>query len=56
MLMLIFQVGDERYAIETSQIVEIVPMVMLQKATSALPDYVAGAFNYQGKVIPVISI
>jgi chemotaxis-related protein WspB len=55
MLMLIFQVGDERYAIATTQIVEIVPRVMLRKL-HRVPDYVAGVFNYQGQVIPVIDL
>jgi chemotaxis-related protein WspB len=55
MLMLIFQVGDERYAIETTQIVEIVPMVILRKL-HRVPDYIAGVFNYQGQIIPVLDL
>ncbi|AFY71605.1 CheW protein [Thalassoporum mexicanum PCC 7367] len=55
MLMLIFQAGDERYALATDQVVEVVPMVILRQLRHA-PDYIAGAFNYQGQVVPVLDL
>ncbi|MBP0002070.1 MAG: chemotaxis protein CheW [Cyanobacteria bacterium SID2] len=55
MLFLIFYAGDDRYAIESSRVVEIVPRVILRKLHHA-PDYVAGVFNYRGTIVPVIDL
>lgn len=55
MLMLLFYVGDERYALDSKKVVEIVPLVALKKLHHA-PEYVAGLFNYRGLVVPVIDI
>ncbi len=55
MLLLIFELEGGRYAIETSQIAEIVPLVKLKKIPLA-PDYVAGLMNYRGKPVPVVDL
>jgi chemotaxis-related protein WspB len=55
MLMLLCYVGDERYALESSRIVEIVPKVALKKLHHA-PEYIPGLFNYRGRIIPVIDL
>ncbi len=55
MLMLLFYVGDERYAISAKSVVEVVPMVALKKVYHA-PEYVAGLFNYRGQIVPVIDL
>lgn len=55
MLLLSFNISKERYVIETKNIVEIVPMVILKKIPGA-GDIIAGMLNYHGQAIPVIDI
>ena len=55
MLMLLFYVGDNLYALDCSQVAEIIPRVMLRKVHH-VPEYVAGLFNYRGAIVPVIDI
>jgi chemotaxis-related protein WspB len=55
MLMLLFYVGNDLYALDSSQVVEVIPRVMLRKIHHA-PDYVAGLFNYRGAIVPVIDL
>ncbi|MBD2197065.1 MULTISPECIES: chemotaxis protein CheW [Calothrix] len=55
MLMLLFCVENERYALASEQIVEIVPLVNL-KTLPHKPDYFAGVFNYRGQIVPVIDL
>ncbi len=53
MLFLLFHVGDNQYAIETSRVTEVIPMVLLKKIHNA-PNFMSGFFNYRGLVIPVV--
>jgi chemotaxis-related protein WspB len=55
MLLLLFEIGKGRYALDVNQIVEIVPLVKLKKLPS-VPEYVAGIMNYRGTGIPVIDL
>lgn len=55
MLMLLFWVGDDRYALAGRQVVEIVSLVELKKLARS-PNYVAGLLNYGGKITPVIDL
>lgn len=55
MLLLVFQVKDDSYAIDSSKVVEVIPLVKLQSLPMS-PDYVAGIFNYRGKSVPVIDL
>lgn len=55
MLMVVFKLGEERYAIQADCVVEIVPIVAL-KAVPQVPAYVAGLFNYKTHVTPVIDL
>lgn len=55
MLFIIFQLGDNRYAFDASQIEEILPLVDI-KPISQAPDGVAGVFNYRGAPVPVIDL
>lgn len=55
MLFLLFEIGNERYCLEVSRIIEIVPMVFFKKIPHA-PEYVAGLFNYRGNIVPVIDL
>jgi chemotaxis-related protein WspB len=55
MLMLLFCIDNERYALASEQIVEVVPLVNL-KTLPHKPDYFAGVFNYRGQIVPVIDL
>lgn len=55
MLMLLFQINNQRYAIPSKKIVEVIPLVNLTKLTHT-PEYFAGVFNYRGRIIPVIDM
>lgn len=55
MLLLLFYVGNELYALDSSQVVEIIPRVLLRKVNYS-PNYVAGVFNYRGTIVPVIDL
>ncbi|MFM6003825.1 MAG: chemotaxis protein CheW [Sphaerospermopsis kisseleviana] len=55
MLMLLFQVNNQRYAIASQHIVEVIPLVNLTKLPHT-PEYFAGVFKYRGRIIPVIDL
>ena len=55
MLFLLFQIGNDRYGLEASQVVEVVPLVALKKIPPAPPG-VAGILNYHGLLVPVIDL
>ena len=55
MLMLLFYVSKDLYALESSRVVEVIPRVALRKVHH-VPEYVAGLFNYRGKIVPVIDL
>ena len=55
MLMLLFQLGNSRYAIPARDVVEVTPRVRLEPLAST-PDYVAGLLNYRGEHVPVIDL
>ncbi len=55
MLLLLFRVGEERYGLNASQVVEVAPLVCLKRIPQA-PDYIAGLFDYRGQPVPVIDL
>ena len=55
MLLLTFTAGPNRYAIDVTRIVELVPRVELRKIPHA-PAFLAGLLGYRGKVVPVIDL
>ena len=55
MLFLQFQLGKDRYALDSSQVVEVLPLLGIKQIPHA-PAGVAGAFNYRGKPVPVIDL
>lgn len=55
MLMLLLNIGNERYAIESRQVVEVIPLVLL-KTLPHQPECIAGIFNYRGRIVPVIDL
>ena len=55
MLFLVLNIDQQRYALNTGQITEILPMVQLNRMAHA-PAGVAGAANYRGAALPVIDL
>src|SRR4051794_25859201 len=55
MLLLLFKIGSDRYALPASQMVEVVPLVSLKMLPQAPPG-VAGILNYHGRPVPVIDL
>jgi chemotaxis-related protein WspB len=55
MLFLLFELGQDRYALDTSQIAEVLPLVGITPIPQA-PSGVAGLFNYRGVPVPVIDL
>jgi chemotaxis-related protein WspB len=55
LMLLLFCIGENLCAIDTDQIIEILPMVVLRSVQPA-PDHIAGVFNYHGKIVPVIDL
>lgn len=55
MLLLLFETSDGRYALESEQIVEIIPLLQTKKIPGA-PPYVAGIINYRGTPVPVFDL
>lgn len=54
-LLLLFSAGGPLYAMESKDVVEVIPRVTLRPAMN-LPGYVSGLFNYRGVVVPVIDL
>ena len=55
MLFLQFQLGQDRYVLEASHIVEILPLVDLKTIPHA-PLGVAGILNYRGQPVPAVDL
>ena len=55
MLFLLFQLGKDRYALEASRVVEVVPMLELKRLPQA-PKGVAGIFSYRGRPVPAVDL
>ncbi len=55
MLFLLFQLGQDRYALDTRRVVEVLPLIELKKLPNA-PPAVAGLFNYRGQPVTAIDL
>ena len=55
MLFLVIQLGNDRYAVEARQVVEVLPLVSLKQILRA-PPAVAGVFSYRGAPVPVVDL
>jgi chemotaxis-related protein WspB len=55
MLFLLFQLGDVRYALQATSVIEVVPLLELKRLPQA-PAAVAGIINYRGKPVPAIDL
>ncbi len=55
MLFLLIHLGNDRYAVEARQVVEVLPLLGLKQIPRA-PAGVAGAFIYRGTPVPVVDL
>lgn len=55
MLLLLFRLGDDRYAVDARQVVEVLPLVAVKQIPQA-PAAVVGVFNYHGDSVPLIDL
>jgi len=55
MLLLCFSMGGGRFAMDASDVLEVVPLVELEKVPGA-PEYVAGIMRYHGRAVPVVDL
>ncbi len=55
MLALIFEVAGQKYGLDATQILEVLPAVPL-RLLPRVPEYVAGVFRYRGSLVPVIDL
>jgi chemotaxis-related protein WspB len=55
MLFLVFQLGPDRYALDTGTVAEVLPLVGITEIPQAPPG-VAGLVNYHGAPVPVIDL
>jgi chemotaxis-related protein WspB len=55
MLFLLFQLGNDRYALDASRVVEVVPLLELKPLPQA-PKGVAGIFKYRGRPVPAVDL
>jgi chemotaxis-related protein WspB len=54
-LFLVFRIGSERYALQATEVAEVLPRLPLKPIAHA-PHWVAGVFAYRGAVVPVIDL
>lgn len=55
MLFVLFKVGRDRFALEAARVVEIIPLVGIQRLNSATAG-VAGVFNYHGQFVAAVDL
>ena len=55
MLLLTFSLGSDRYAVDATRVVEILPLATTKKIPRA-PEFVIGLLNYRGTPVPVIDL
>lgn len=55
MLFVLFQLGNERFALEARRVVEIVPLLELKRIPQA-PRGMAGMFIYRGQPVPALDL
>lgn len=55
MLLIKFKIGDQYYAINTDDVIEIIPAITF-RTIPGTPDFFSGIFDYRGKILPVIDV
>ncbi|MEY2881002.1 MAG: hypothetical protein RLZZ15_3382 [Verrucomicrobiota bacterium] len=55
MLFILFQLGEDRYALPATAVTEVLPLLAI-KALPGAPAGVAGLVNYRGAAVPVVDL
>ncbi|MGE0430994.1 MAG: chemotaxis protein CheW [Planctomycetota bacterium] len=55
MLVLLFHIGRDRYALDTRHVIEILPLASLKTIPHA-PTWVAGLLDYRGTTVPIVDL
>jgi chemotaxis-related protein WspB len=55
MVALTFEVNGQKYGLDVSDILEVLPAVPVRRLPQ-VPDYVAGVFRYHGTIVPLIDL
>jgi chemotaxis-related protein WspB len=55
MLFLLFQLGENRYALDAREVAAVLPLVAIVQIPQA-PPAIAGIFNYRGESVPAIDL
>ncbi len=55
MLLLLFETGNGRFALDSGEVVEIIPLIKLKKIPSS-PGYISGVVNYHGEAVPILDL
>src|SRR5258708_5821188 len=55
MMFLLFQLGKDRYVLEASRVVEVLPLLDLKQIPES-PRGVAGMFNFRGRPVPAVEL
>lgn len=55
MLVVLFSIGDDRYALPAAEVFEITPVLKLKQIPGA-PGFVAGLCNFRGHPMPVLDL
>jgi chemotaxis-related protein WspB len=55
MLLLLFRLGSDRYGIDASAVVEVLPLVNVTPTARPTPG-LAGILNYRGTFVPVVDL
>ncbi len=55
MIFLLFNIGQDRYALEAARVVEVLPRVELKKVPCT-PVGIAGVLDYYGSPVPVVDL
>jgi chemotaxis-related protein WspB len=55
MLFVLFHLGNDRYALDASRVIEVVPLLALKRFPQS-PRGVAGIFVYRGRPVPALDL
>jgi chemotaxis-related protein WspB len=55
MLLLVFRLGDDRFALDSGRIVEVLPLVSVKRALGA-PAGIRGTFRYRGRFVAAVDL
>lgn len=55
MLLLLFKLQDDAYAIDSAKVMEVIPFLQTQKIPMT-PKFITGMANFRGKPVPVIDL